>query len=317
MRTTTRSRSLLAGAALAAALISGGCAAGGGGDAQTESVAEPAAPGERSAAGAAAGDVADAAESSGQDLAQDTGGDALSTKRQAVEPAEQAIIATATVALESDDVAAARFEVQKVVDQVGGTISQEETTTEDDGDLQTARLVLRVPSDRFATTRAALEKVGSLTGSTTESEDVSTQVIDTDARIRSQERSVRRIEALLAAAGTLREIVSIESELSQRQADLDSLKSQQKYLADQTSLSTITVFLEQPDEEAAEKDDGKGGFLGGLEDGWDGFATGLSGAATALGFLLPWLVTAAVLGIPAWIWLRSRRGRRPSPAPRP
>ena len=44
-------------------------------------------------------------------------------------------------------------------------------------------------------------------------------------------------------AEKLGDIIAIESDLARRQADLDSLKPQQAYLADQTSLSTINVYL--------------------------------------------------------------------------
>ena len=51
--------------------------------------------------------------------------------------------------------------------------------------------------------------------------------------------------------------MAIESELSQRQADLDSLEQQAAYLADQTSMSTIVVSIDQiPAKKAAPpKDD--------------------------------------------------------------
>ena len=78
------------------------------------------------------------------------------------------------------------------------------------------------------------------------SEDVTTKVIDNDARVRAAERSIRQIEACWAAREKLGDIIAIESDLARRQADLDSLKSQQAYLADQTSLSTINVYLSRP-----------------------------------------------------------------------
>ena len=66
------------------------------------------------------------------------------------------------------------------------------------------------------------------------------------------------------------DIIAIESDLARRQADLDSLKSQQAWLEDQTSLSTINVHLARPQVQAPE--DEARGFLAGLEDGWDALA---------------------------------------------
>ncbi|HWI43121.1 MAG TPA: DUF4349 domain-containing protein [Nocardioides sp.] len=325
MRTPPRTRSLLLGAVLAALLVTGGCAGSGSDDraagaTQQEKAAPADAPAADSAADSVAGSVAGPVAGSvvgRTDAGQKTAGRTPAQAVQTAQASQQAIIATGTVSVEATDVGAARFEVQKIVDQAGGSITQEETTTDDDGDLATTRIVLRVPSARFADAKAALEKVGTLTSSTSQAEDVTTQVIDVAARVRAQQRSVRRIESLLARAASLREIISIESELAQRQADLDSLTSQQKYLADQTSLSTLTVHLQQPDRERHQKKKDRDGFLGGLANGWDAFLTGIGAVAVVLGYLLPWLVTLLVLGVPAWWLVRSRRGRRPAPARQP
>jgi hypothetical protein len=224
-----------------------------------------------------------------------------------------AVISTGSVSLESDDVGDARFEVQKIVGKYRGTISQEETTTGDDGKIETSRMVLRIPSKAFTKVTQELEGVADLLESSSGSEDVTTQVIDNEVRIRAQTKSLERIEALLAQATNLREVVAIESQLTRRQADLDSLKSQQAFLADQTTLSTISVFIERTQEEKDDKDET--GFLRCLSAGWGGFVAAMVGLATVLGFLLPFAVVIALLGVPAWITLRNVRRRRPEPEP--
>jgi hypothetical protein len=229
--------------------------------------------------------------------------------------AQRAVISTATVSLSSDDVADARFDVQKIVDQVGGEIAEEQT--EGGEDMRRSRLVIRVPSERFNETVAAFEKVGDLESSTRTSEDVTTKVIDTAARIRAQEESLRRVEILLARAQSIRDIVAIEAQLTHRQAELDSLKSQQAYLADQTSLSTIAVHIERTRDgkEKKEKDDtDETGFLSGLENGWDALTTFGAGVATVVGAVLPFAVVLAILGFPAWLLAR-RFGRRRTSTP--
>ena len=186
------------------------------------------------------GDMAD-----GDVAVQDRAADVVDAA-SAEEGAQQAsIISTGTVSLRADDVGDARFEVQKVVDRVGGQVTDSETRTDDDGAVRTARLVLRVPSAEFTETMDALEKVADLEASSTTSEDVTTQVVDTNVRIRVQRQSIARIEQLLDRAGSIRDIVAVERQLTDREARLNSLLRQQAYLADQTSLSTITVHLQR------------------------------------------------------------------------
>lgn len=226
---------------------------------------------------------------------------------------EAAIISTGTVSLRADDVGDARFEVQKVVDRVGGQVTDSETRTDDDGEVRTARLVLRVPSAEFTETIDALEKVADLEASSTTSEDVTSQVVDTDVRIRVQRQSIARIEQLLDRAGSIRDIVAVERQLTDREARLNSLLRQQAYLADQTSMSTITVHLQRHPSEEPEEEDGDDGFLAGLSAGWEALGTVAVGLATVAGAVLPFAVLALVLGLPGWLLLRGAVRRRRTP----
>ncbi len=137
-------------------------------------------------------------------------------------------------------------------------------------------------------------------------------MIDNEARVRAAERSIRQIELLLSRAEKISDIIAIESNLSRRQADLDSLKSQQAYLDDQTSMSTIHVSLTRTDSSAGERDDR--GFLAGLKDGWSALRSATLGLATGLGAALPFAAALALIGSPVWVLVRRRRSG-PPPAP--
>ncbi|MDN4160061.1 DUF4349 domain-containing protein [Nocardioides abyssi] len=225
---------------------------------------------------------------------------------------ERQVISTGTVALRADDVAEARLEVQEVVDRFRGEVAEEQTATDDDGEVKRARLVLRVPSDRFTEAVDALKGVAELVDASTASEDVTTKVLDVDIRVRVQRRSIERIEQLLDRAQSIRDIVSIEAQLSRRQAALASLEKQQAYLADQTAQSTLTVSIGRTAEEAAEPATDDAGFLAGLSAGWDGLVTTLVAAATVLGAVLPFALVGLVLGVPGVALLRRLRRRTAS-----
>ena len=228
----------------------------------------------------------------------------------------RAVISTGTVTLRSKDVGQARFDVQKVVDGLRGEISDEQTSTDLEGRVDRSRLVIRVPSQFFDEAMQDLGKVADLRSAKRTSEDVTTEVIDIDVRVRAQEKSLERIELLLARAQNLRDIIAIESQLTRRQAELDSLKAQQAYLADQTSLSTITVFLERTEKKAAPVEPEEAGFVAGLERGWDALGRAATVLATGLGAVLPFMVLLLLLGVPTWLLVRSLlRRRQPEPIP--
>lgn len=236
------------------------------------------------------------------------------TPRARTLPQTRAVISKGSVDLHAEDVAAARFEVLEVMDSYDGEVSDEETSTDDEGDLEYSRMVLRVPSGDFSEAMADLAGIATLESSRRSSEDVTTQVIDTTARVRAQERSLRRIEALLAEAADLRQVIAIESQLASRQAELDSLKQQLAYLSDQTSMSRIVVHLDrlEPEETEEVEEDDRAGFLVGLGDGWSALGSLASGTARVIGVLLPFAGALLLLAIPAWLLVRTVRRHRPA-----
>ncbi|WP_261821087.1 DUF4349 domain-containing protein [Nocardioides sp. OK12] len=273
------------------------------------------------------GEAAEPAVGLDSGVTQDRGGrnaSAAGSAEDATSPVERtlqepALISTGTVSLRSDDVADTRFDVQKVADRYRGQVTDSETRTDEDGEVRDTRLVLRVPSAEFTEAMDELEKVADLESSTSTSEDVTNQVVDTEVRIRVQRASIARIEELLQRAGSIRDVVAVENQLTQRQERLDSLLRQQAYLEDQTSMSTITVHVERTDEAATEPGTDEAGFVPGLRAGWDGLTTVLVGLATVTGALLPFAALALLLGVPAWLVLRRRvsAARAGSPARTP
>jgi multidrug efflux pump subunit AcrA (membrane-fusion protein) len=204
--------------------------------------------------------------------------------------------------------------VQVLVDEQGGQVADDKTETDKSGEPLRARMVLRVPVDSFEDVMNELGSMETLASTSTSSEDVTTQLIDVEARIKAQQASVERVRQLLAQAQSIRDIMAIESELAQRQAELDSLAQQQAYLKDQTSMATVKVSIERkPDPKApVTKDDS--GFLAGLASGWDGLKTTVVAVATVVGALLPFAVVVLLVGVPVWLLVRRMR-RTPAPTP--
>ena len=264
--------------------------------------------------GAASRDFAaaeDATSSGSSDLSGSAPSSGSGSKVATTPQMERAVISSGTVSLSSKDVAETRQEVQRIVDAQGGDVTEENTETDEDGATSYSRFVVRVPSAKFSAAMSALEDVDGVVASNRGSEDVTTQVIDNDVRVRAQEASLRRVELLLAEATSLKNLIWIESQLTTRQAELDSLKSQQSWLTDQTSLSTITVDISaKPEKVVAKKKekDEPAGFLAGLSGGMKALTTSLAAVATILGALLPFAVLALVVGLPAWLVVRRRRG---------
>ncbi|MEK8145412.1 DUF4349 domain-containing protein [Streptomyces sp. M10(2022)] len=113
-------------------------------------------------------------------------------------------------------------------------------------------------------------------------------------------------------AGKLTDVVTLEGELSSRQAALESLLAQQASLKDRTSLATVTLELSEPYAPSKESGDDDPGFVDALGGGWDAFVTMLRWVAMAFGATAPFLAAAAVLLL-LWRVLRGRLPRRRAP----
>ena len=221
---------------------------------------------------------------------------------------QQALIKTGAVSMRSADVGKTRYDVQVLVDEQGGQVADDKTETDKSGEPLRARMVLRVPVDSFEDVMNALGSMETLASTSTSSEDVTTQLIDVEARIKAQQASVERVRQLLAQAQSIRDIMAIESELAQRQAELDSLAQQQAYLKDQTSMATVKVNIERkPDPKAPVAEDDDTGFLAGLAAGWDGLKKTVVAVATVVGAVLPFAVIALLIGVPVWLLVRRMR----------
>ena len=300
-----RRKALAAGAAVVLVLLSGCSSSNDAGDDNASVSSDRGMAGgvEEAAPADQAGGVVDvASESGGKDASGGT-------------PVEQQkVISTGNVQLRADDVGQAIFDVRKIVDVHGGTISEDDTETDKDGDPFRSRMVLRIPTADFDDAMSELEQVADLASSKRGTADVTTQVLDIDVRVEAQQRSIDRIQVLFDNATSIKDIVSVEGELSRRQADLASLQAQQRYLADQTSMSTITLAVERTPKatKPKPKDHDEAGFLSGLSDGWGALKTFLVGVSTVAGALLPWLVLMLVLAIPGWPLFRRLRRREPA-----
>jgi hypothetical protein len=174
-----------------------------------------------------------------------------------------------------------------------------------------ATLELRIPADKFGAVVDQLAKLGDEEQRQINTEDVTEQVVDLDARIAVQQARVDSGRKLLAQAKSLNDLVMLEREVATRESDLASLQAKKRNLADLTALSTITVTFLDPQADPIAGDDDATGFLGGLAAGWDALLASLKVLLTVLGALLPWLIA---IGVPLWAvyWAIRRFRSRPA-----
>nr|MDQ4008587.1 DUF4349 domain-containing protein [Actinomycetota bacterium] len=233
------------------------------------------------------------------------------TAAQAATLLSRDVIQRASIAVRSRNVGGALVEVHTIVEGAQGIVADEHTVTGRHGDPRRSTLTLRVPADAFSVVLRDLGGLGKLASKQVSTEDVSTELVDVEARIISAERTIKRVRDLLDAADDFSDILSLEGELARREADLASLQAQQTYLEDQTALSTIQMSLLPRLERRAEPEEEPAGFLAGLHTGWDALVGLVTVLLTVLGVLLPLLVVLVPVGALVWWAVRRVARRRP------
>ncbi|GAA3803040.1 DUF4349 domain-containing protein [Cellulomonas soli] len=304
---TARSRVRQRWAGIVALLVVTGtlaaCSASGG-DASTDSGAVP---------GVAGAEAVGAADSAGSDVAAGDEAAVAATDRQVVQ--------TGTVWMTAPDPVAAAEAVVALAEGLEGRVDDRHSVAGDDERDASASLVVRVPAADLTTMLEGLADVGRVVEQEVQAQDVTADAQDLDARIHALELSVARMEDLLGRATSNADLVAAEQALSERQANLESLRSQRARLAEEVALSTLTIQVDEPGEVPATTAPAPDGFLGGLAVGWSSLVTMLSGAVLVLGVLAPWLafggaVAAGCVAVVRW-WRRRSGTRAGGPAGAP
>jgi hypothetical protein len=319
--------STIAAALLTAALALAGCSgagigsAGGGTSAQGEAAA-PKGPAARDL-GAADTDAGKAADT---DAGKAAGRQAPNQGNPARPELEvRSIIRTAELVVRTKDVQGAADRTASLVTATDGFVANQQSTTtpvnlpgaggRERDELRSIHLVLRVPVEDFDRIADEIQGLGKVRADRRDANDVTEEVVDVESRVASQKKSIQRLRTLLGEAKTVGEVIQVESELTTREAELESLQSRFATLSSQAALSTIQVTFEAPPAVAAPPKEKDGGFLVGLRAGWHAFVAVLEGLLTALGAVLPFLVALGlVVALPGWLVLRARSRRQDPPA---
>ena len=298
------------GVGVVAAFALAACSAGSSGSSSASSAIAPAG-GVQDSHGQAVGGTAIGAPAQGKSASAGTGVDPA-----ALQAGQDALARRATIALQVKNIGQAVARVRATSAAADGIILDENIGTADGpvpladsskvSATTYAEITISVPSDQLDAVIADLGSVGTVIRSTSSSENVGSQIVDTQSRLDTMRVSVERVRGFLKNAKDLTQIVTLEAELTRRESDLEALEAQLASLKGsvarspvQISLTTVAAVIAPPQTAT--------GFLAGLKGGWKAFTASVSVVLTVLGALLPFAVVAALLGLPVWWYLRRRR----------
>jgi hypothetical protein len=181
---------------------------------------------------------------------------------------------------------------------------------------QDSELGLSVTADRARAMLDALDKAvagtgGNVVARTTEAEDLGTQIVDTEARLRAKQALADRLLAIIQTrTGSVKDLVAAEQAYAEAQGDLESARAQLALLRKQVARSVITLSYAAPAGV-------QGSFNDTLRPAFDQAGALLGESLAALvrftTVAVPW---ALVIGLPLRWWWR-RRGARKAASDKP
>jgi hypothetical protein len=185
----------------------------------------------------------------------------------------------------------------------------------DDGSVDgSGWFVVKVPPADLDTLVADLgATVGTVSGRTQETSDVTEQLVDLEIRIGVERDVIDRFRLLLADASEFQDVVDIERVIAERTIALEQLLASQRNLENRVELSTLTIDLQYAAPGAEEVEEAADDTIGDAwRAGWDAFAGVFFALAFALAVATPFLAAAAMIGGILWLVVRRRPRRRPA-----
>jgi len=227
-----------------------------------------------------------------------------------VQDAQRDVVKTASMTIRVRDVSEAADKAAVMVEDSDGRVDSRTEDAGSDRGLARTSVVLRVPVAKLDGVVRELKTLGTVQTAETRFEDVTAQRADLDARIRALQTSVDRLLAIMRDAKDPEALISAENALSQRQADLDSLRAQREALGDRIEYSTVDVsFVAETVGGPSPKE--YQGFVGQIQLGWDAMVSVAGNLVLVFGLLLPWLGVAAVASAIGYGVIRLVKARRP------
>jgi hypothetical protein len=226
---------------------------------------------------------------------------------------ELLIIRTGQLEIVVADLHAAVAAADKRVTAVGGYVGSSDETAS--GSESKASVVYRIPADRWDDALGAVRGLASQTlHAQVQTEAVTNQVVDLGARITNLRASEAALQAIMAKAVKISEVLDVQAKLTDVRGQIEQLVAEKQQLEQRAAFGTLTVVFSLPVTPKAEA----------VRLGWDpatdvdratGALLGIGQAAATVGIWfgivgLPLLVVLAILAVIGWRLRRTITDRR-------
>lgn len=227
---------------------------------------------------------------------------------QAVSSTPRKIIYTAQVDLVVENLGSAQEKLTRLVKENAGYIA-ETNIGGTSGERRSGSWKVRIPVENYEAFMAGATKLGELRTIQANSQDVTAEFYDVEARIANKQVEEKRLQELLKkATGKLSEILQVERELSRVRGEIEQLQGRIRVLGNLSSLTTITLTLNEiKDYVPPATPSFRTKIARVFSDSLKSLSQFCQGLVLFVVGLAPWLPLIALIGFPIWrMWKRGK-----------
>ncbi len=200
--------------------------------------------------------------------------------------------------------------LQRLALERGGYLVETTVNRADDGSAA-ARIVLRLPAERFGEVVGSVGELGDIQRQQVWSQDVTAQFIDQESRLKVLTEHEQKLQELAQSAANFDDWLRLAKQINETRAQVESLQGSLKQLANQVEYSTLNIALVQPapgKEPTVVRSEGVGAEMSGAFRA----SVGLLGSAVrwslvGLSAAAPFLLPLGLVGGAVWLGVRRRR----------
>jgi DNA repair ATPase RecN len=155
------------------------------------------------------------------------------------------LIKKASVTLLVDSVDKSVDAVSQIIDErQGDLIGLNEQQPTEENPRPTASIDMRVPQNLLESTLDEIAKLGTVQNRQITVEDVSSQIVDFQARLSNLRKTETNLQKIMDRSGSVKDILNVAQELSNVRQQIEQIDAQLKSLQNQVAYSTISLKLE-------------------------------------------------------------------------
>jgi hypothetical protein len=154
------------------------------------------------------------------------------------------MIYTASIEAETTDFDRCCAELEALVERMGGYLEHASADSYGDG-RRSGEYTARVPAGQFEAFLGSVGDIGHVTSKSRDAENISELYYDTESRLITQRTKMERLQALLAKAEVMEDIITLENAIAETELEIEQLTGSLRHYDALVDYATVQVRLRE------------------------------------------------------------------------